>query len=138
VEGTSLPVYSGTAPHFTLNPQTGKLWQHIPLNRAAMSLKHPAGTVETNRAHAFQVELIGFASQSHAWPASAYEHLADLARWIESNGGVERRCSVKFIAAAARLAGQAWLDYDGHCGHMHVPSNDHVDPGPGFRIDLVI
>ena len=52
-EGSSLPNYGGSAPHFTLDPANGRLWQHIPLDRAARALKaggpellecHPSGT----------------------------------------------------------------------------------------------
>ncbi|MEA2156805.1 MAG: hypothetical protein QOE11_2945, partial [Solirubrobacteraceae bacterium] len=30
-----------------------------------------------------------------------------------------------------------WLHGSGHCGHQHVPGNDHHDPG-ALRIGLVI
>jgi hypothetical protein len=136
-EGSSLPTYQGSAPHFTLDPRTGKLWQHIPVNRAAKSLKHPAGTVETNHAHALQVELIGFARDTAAWPDAHYARIAELARWIEHNADVPRTCGVKFFTGTARLGGQAWLDYSGHCGHCHVPNNDHIDPG-SFQIGKVL
>jgi hypothetical protein len=136
-EGSSLPVYQGTAPHFTLDRVSGKLWQHIPINRAARALLHPAGVVDTNRAHAIQVELIGFAKDTANWSDATYARIAELARWIEANADVQRRCGVKFFAGTARLNGQAWLDYSGHCGHSHVPGNDHTDPG-NFQISKVI
>lgn len=136
-EGSSLPAYSNSAPHFTLNPKTGQLWQHIPINRAAKTLKHPAGTVETNRANAIQVELIGFARDTDNWPRTYYAPIANLARWIEVNARVPRRCGVKFFVGTARLQGQAWLNYSGHCGHSHAPHNDHWDPG-AFQINHVI
>ena len=128
-EGSSLPRYSGSAPHFTLNPKTGELWQHVPVNRSARSLEHPAGTVETNRAHAIQVELIGFAKDSGSWPDSSYARIAKLARWIEANTGVPRKCSVTFSNTPKRLTDSAWLGYSGHLGHQHVPNNHHWDPG---------
>ena len=56
-------------PHFTLNPKTGRLVQHLPMTRAGRSLEHRSGTVETNRAHAIQVELVGFAGESPSWSA---------------------------------------------------------------------
>lgn len=136
-EGFGLPNYAGSAPHFTLNPRTGELWQHMPIDRVAKALAHPAGTVETNRAHAVQVELIGFAKDTGGWSDEAYARIASLARWIEHNGGVARRAGVKFTVPASRLSPSAWLSYSGHIGHAHVPSNDHWDPGR-FRIDKVI
>lgn len=136
-EGSSLPVYSGSHPHFTLNPKTGQLWQHISIRSGAMALKHPAGTVETNRAHAIQVELIGFAKDTGVWPASYYQNIARLARWIEAHAGVRRDSTVQFSNVPHRLTDQAWLSYSGHLGHQHVPVNDHWDPG-SFRIGEVI
>jgi hypothetical protein len=136
-EGYSLPRYSGSAPHFTLNPKTGQLWQHIPVNLSALSLEHRAGTVDTNRANAVQVELIGFARETFGWSAADYQRIADLARWIEKARGVPRHSHVTFSNTATRLSPQAWLAYGGHCGHQHVPGNAHWDPGR-FRIDLVL
>lgn len=139
-EGTSLPNYTGTAPHFTFNPRVGELWQHIPLNRCAMALMHPSGTVETNHARAIQVELIGFASSTQNWSDADYARIAELARWIERNAGVQRKCSVTFTGAGVtpkRMSSAQWLAYDGHCGHQHVPSNLHWDPGK-LRIEKIL
>jgi hypothetical protein len=137
-EGTSLPNYgTGSAPHFTLNPRTNQLWQHMAIDRVAKALAHPAGTVETNRAHAIQVELIGFAGTTQDWSDVEYARIAELARWIEFNAGVKRQCSVKFFRGVSRLSPSAWLSYSGHIGHCHVPGNDHWDPG-AFKIAKVI
>lgn len=138
-EGSSLPSYSGSAPHFTLNPKTGQLWQHIPIDRCAKALVNSAGGVETNRAHAIQVELIGFAKDTDNWTASTYREIADLARWIERNASVARRCGVRFVGNGQtnHMTNAQWLAYKGHCGHQHVPENFHWDPGL-FRIDLVL
>lgn len=136
-EGSSLPSYSGSHPHFTLNPKTGQLWQHISIASGAMALLHPTGTVETNRAHAIQVELIGRAAETGGWPASYYERIAKLARWIEAHGGVRRDCTVGFSNTPHRLTDQGWLSYSGHLGHQHVPHNTHWDPG-SFRIQEVL
>jgi hypothetical protein len=150
-EGVSLPSYSGSAPHFTFNPKTGKLWQHVPLNRASKSLEHPTGTVETNHANVIQVELIGYAGAStegkypsyevRNWTTADYARIAKLARWIEANAGVKRQSSVRFGAypndLPARLSPVEWLRYEGHLGHQHVPNNHHGDPG-AFKIALVI
>lgn len=138
-EGVSLPVYSGSAPHFTLNPKTGELWQHIPINRCAKSLVNAPGGVETNRQHAVQVELIGSAKDTQDWPRAWYSEIADLARWIEKNAGVSRRCGVKFVGGGHtnHMTAAEWTNYRGHCGHQHVPENLHWDPGL-FRIDWVL
>jgi hypothetical protein len=139
-EGSSLPRYSNSAPHFTLNPRTGQLWQHMPINEAAKALEHPVGTVETNRGGAIQVELIGFARDTDDWPDSSNERIANLARWIEREAGVAAECTVPFSGVpggAPRMSAAQWLNYNGHCGHQHVPHNHHWDPG-GFKILKVL
>lgn len=139
IEGNHLPRYQNSHPHFTLDPRTGDLWQHSPINRGTKTLKNLGGGVETNRAHAIQIELFGFAKDTADWPDRYYEEIADLARWIERNGNVQRRCTVDFRVTPhhRRLSGEGWLRYAGHLGHQHVPENDHWDPG-AFRIDKVL
>ncbi len=134
-----MPAYDGSSPHFTLDPAGGALWQHIPINRSARSLEHPPGSVETNRANAAQVELLGFARDTPSWPRAHYRRIASLARWIEENHGVPRRSGVEFTTTPHRLSSDAWLRYAGHLGHEHVPAQpaNHWDPG-ALRIDLVL
>jgi hypothetical protein len=135
-ETTGLPDYGGSSPHFTIEPHTGRLWQHIPIDRAARSLK--AGG--PNLWNTIQVEIIGSAKDSQDWPAAAYAHLAELARWIERNAGVPRRCAVTFTGSGGvhRLSNEDFHAYAGHIGHQHAPApNDHWDPGK-LRIDSII
>ncbi len=135
-EGTSLPNYGGSAPHFTLDPEKGSLWQHIPLNRAGRALV--AGG--PNFWNAIQIELIGYAKETHRWSADRYQRIAALARWIEANFGVPRSTSVTFAGngGTPHLASTAaFRDYAGHLGHQHVPGNTHWDPGQ-FKIELVL
>jgi Putative peptidoglycan binding domain/Mannosyl-glycoprotein endo-beta-N-acetylglucosaminidase/N-acetylmuramoyl-L-alanine amidase len=137
-EGGSLPNYGGDAPHFTLDPEDGRLWQHIPLNRAARALK-AGGPNFWNTA---QVELIGFADEKEAkkhgllrravinWTDAEYARVAKLARWIEANFDVPRTCNVEFVHHTAHLASlDAVKRYAGHIGHQHINGNDHWDPG---------
>lgn len=138
-EGDSFPTYTpGTNPHFTLDPRNGALRQHVPLNLASMSLQHPSGP-ETNRANAIQVELIGHAADTDDWSDAEYDHVRNLARWIEDNFNVRRHTQVDFRPSgqAHRLSGDAFYAYQGHIGHEHVPGNDHTDPG-AFRIQKVL
>ncbi|MEA2218965.1 MAG: hypothetical protein QOJ35_1591 [Solirubrobacteraceae bacterium] len=124
-------------PHFTLDPATGRLVQHVPLNRAGRSLEHPQGTVETNRAHAIQVELVGFAKDSDHMSDAACARIAELARKIEAAVGVPRRAIATFTLTGQRLSESAWLGGSGHCGHQHVPHNNHTDPG-ALRMDRIL
>ena len=135
-ETNGLPNYGGSAPHFTLDPATGRLWQHIPLNLGARALK-PGGP---NFWNAVQVELLGFAKDSHTWPDGSYRRIAKLARWIESNFGVPRGCGVTFKGdhSTPHLPSfEAFKSYAGHIGHQHVPGNTHWDPG-ALKINLVL
>jgi hypothetical protein len=147
-EVAGLPNYGGSAPHFTLDPADGRLWQHIPLNRAARALMEGG----PNFWNTVQVELIGYADTDLAkrrgtparavvnWRAGHYSRIAELARWIESNFGVPRRCAVDFVGNGhtAHLASlDAVKSYAGHLGHQHVNGNTHWDPGL-FKIKLVL
>ena len=128
-EGSSLPTYAGSNPHFTLNARNGTLYQHQSVSGASRTLRNDTGGVETNRQGAIQVEVIGFASQSPNWSDGEYAELAELARWIEARCGVARRCDVAFVAGRAEMSASKWQGYSGHCGHQHIPENDHWDPG---------
>ena len=130
-EGSNLPSYSGSHPHFTIEPESGKLYQHIPITSGAMALLNASGGVETNRANCIQVEIIGTAASTQNLSDKAYRNLASLARWIEKYHRVPRKATVRFQDASSyrRLSGSDWYSYAGHCGHQHVPENDHWDPG---------
>ncbi|HZC99629.1 MAG TPA: hypothetical protein VFA46_05400 [Actinomycetes bacterium] len=129
---------SGFWPHFTASYEGGtfRIWQHIPINRAARALANLAGGAQTNRANVIQIELVGFATN----PPSAPRYLAGIAewmRWVEANFAVPRRSTVRFKAYPAsygrnngvRLSASAWTGYGGWLGHMHAPENLHGDPG---------
>jgi hypothetical protein len=124
-------------PHFTLDTNSGELVQHLPMNRAGRALEHRRGTVETNRAHVIQVELVGRARESAGWSSERYERIARLARAIEAAVGVPRRAFARFTLSGERLGDSAWLHGAGHCGHQHVPHNNHSDPG-ALRMDRIL
>jgi hypothetical protein len=137
-EGNGLPNYGGSAPHFTIDPRNGNLWQHIPLDRAARALKgQDAAGIATNGAHAIQVEIIGFAGDTDTWPDSYYGRLRKLAEWIEENANIASVETVDFQSRAHPMTREKWRTYKGHCGHQHVPGQDHWDPGE-FKVDKVL
>lgn len=134
-------VKNNSAPHFTVSFEGGtfKVWQHIPLNKAARALAHPAGTVETNRARCIQIEIVGRASTAGTLQREYLNGIGRLMRWIESNTGISRsaldfRSDKEGIVLARdtspiRLSPTVWKNYSGWCGHQHVPHNNHWDPG---------
>jgi hypothetical protein len=120
-------------PHFTVTFEHGmfEVFQHLPISLAARSLEHRPGTVETNRQHAIQIEIVGRADNSSRFPKEYLDGIAKLMRWIEANAGVGRSAGPKFapVGAQDRLTDDQWLSFKGWCGHQHVPHNDHEDPG---------
>jgi hypothetical protein len=143
-EGSSLPHYSGSAPHITFDPTSGRLWQHMPVGVCALALEHH--TVPTNHIVDVQIELIAFAGGKPAgsqaktvaeWGDREYRNVARLMRWCEHATGIPRLSTVKFgdSGAAAhdrlRMSPAEWRSYSGWCGHQHVPEQfaGHWDPG---------
>lgn len=149
-EGSSLPAYGGSAPHFTLDVKRGRLYQHYPITVASRALMHTRSP-ETNNAHAIQVELVGFSDASFArkhgvpefavenWTNADYARIAALARWVEKNAGVKRRgYGLTYENRSHPMSDSAWVKFDGHCGHQHVPQNSHWDPSGSFKIGKVL
>lgn len=126
---------AGVCPHFTIQVVNGvrKLYQHLPISVAASALKHPAGTEPTNTANCIQVEIVGFATDSGRWPDSKYHYLHELARWVHDHYGVPMSYTGAHWDPPHRMGQTEFVKYTGHCGHMHVPGNDHGDPGKDFH-----
>ena len=124
------------SPHLWAMPSAHLLLQTIPLNRSAYALARP-GSVQTNRLHAVQVEVWGFAAKmgslhQHAIEWLAERLLAPVARLVPINldrvhptGGV----SCYGRNSRCRMTAEQWQSFDGVCGHQHVPDNEHWDPG---------
>ncbi|MEU3826440.1 hypothetical protein AB0F36_14145 [Streptomyces sp. NPDC029080] len=156
-EGTSLPDYSGgsVAPNFTAKPDFAAqrlVWyQHFDFDTSSRALVNQAGGVETNTLNVCQVEIVGTCDPTtHAkWTKAGYAHLytpelpdwairdlAAFAKWAHDNHGVPLTSGVTFKAYpgsyganGVRMSGSQWNAFKGHCGHQHVPENDHGDPG---------
>jgi len=154
-EGTSLPTYSGgaIAPNLTAVPNWGKKrldwYQHFGFDTSARALVNRAGGVETNTLNVAQVEIVGtcdpathkrWGATPHLYmpelPDWAIRDLAAFARWAHDEHGVPLSSGVTFKAYpgsygsnGVRMNGGEWMAFSGHCGHQHVPENDHGDPG---------
>ena len=83
------------------------------------------------------------------WPTApdwALAEVAWLVRWLHDNHGVPMTCVKDWLAYGkdsrrpgvtpasyganpARMPFAVWDAFKGWCGHMHVPENDHGDPG---------
>ena len=156
-EGTSLPSYGGgaSAPNFTVRPDFAAkrlVWyQHFEFDVSSRALVNRSGGVETNTLNACQVEIVGTCDPSthtkwaqagvqHLYtpdlPAGAIRDLGAFARWANAEHGVPLSSGLTFKAYPSsygsngvRMTGSPWLGFKGHCGHQHVPENDHGDPG---------
>jgi hypothetical protein len=155
-EGTSLPSYGGgtSAPNFTAKPDFAAkrlVWyQHFDFDVSSRALVNKAGGVETNTLNVVQVEIVGtcdpathkkWGTTPHLYtpelPDWAIRDLAAFAKWAHDNHGVPLTSNVTFKAYpgsygnnGVRMSAAKWNSFTGHCGHQHVPENDHGDPGP--------
>jgi hypothetical protein len=128
---------------------TVRIWQHISLDRTASALKHNRGTIETNHmgAHCIQIECItyigdqdkaGIVGNKGKFPKALSKALAGLVHEITSAlGDINIDVFPQSWSATGsygekapqRLTEDQWEDFNGICGHEHVPNNTHWDPG---------
>lgn len=136
--------------HEVVDIREREIVQLVPLDRPARALLNRPGGVETNnRGGVVQVELVGFASRSTAeaagrpdgpiMPELTDDELAWLGRYVRD---LCARCGIPFTFPlpflpypqsygnnGVRLSFDQWMRVEGVIGHMHVPENDHGDPG---------
>lgn len=152
-EGVGWPSYDGgaKAPNITALPifalRKLELRGHFPLGMSSRALRNLAGGVQTNQraGGVVQLELIGTSSRTveQAWKLAGRRRNVDYIYWPEAPDwalqGLARivaelhaQWELPLLAAnfaGDRLGANAWQSFDGICGHMHVPENDHSDPG---------
>lgn len=126
-----------------------RLWQHISLDRTARSLRHPPGTPETNHmgAHCVQIECVTYIGDQRAHgivgnkgklPDPLRDALAGLVREVITTLGDINLAEFPKLWSATnshgaeakqRFTDDEWENFNGICGHEHVPHNTHWDPG---------
>lgn len=134
-------------PHLTIGPD--RIEQHCSFLVGATALQNIAGGVQTNRARTIQIEIVGYAASIGALPAETkiklkrvLETLVDefdidtndipeFQRYPDAYGVLGRTNRVRFTA-------DRWNNFNGICGHQHVPENLHGDPGNLNVRDLLI
>jgi hypothetical protein len=129
-------------PHLWYDPVSRDLHQTVPFSRSAFALWQGNG-VYTNRARAIQVELAGFSEYE---PVETLQQLTNIAedvivpicQWVAMVSGqidlnnVTGPFTISGSAsefAPQRFSEHLWTHFNGVCGHVHVPGNDHWDPG---------
>lgn len=132
----------GSWPTFTVDPNTRRRYQHYDTNGAARALKNLSGGVETNRDGVIQIEIVGFAGQSHTWSSEVLQWLGEqvIAPIVAAHPsinldnhptfyGEDAGFTIASASARQRMSYAAWDAFNGICGHQHAPENDHWDPG---------
>lgn len=119
-------------PHFTVDETT--IYQHVDTDVAVTALAHPPGTVETNKSHAIQFELVAFAglpkNRQSLW------NVGRLCRWAEQQHGIPQDWPNGppdpplngHDPGNHNRDATNWQTKGGHYGHCHVPVNVHWDP----------
>lgn len=129
-------------PHFTGGQAADgrrALFQHIPLNYSARALVNESGGVETNRAHAVQMEIVWRAANAPNMPDWLLNIVRTAMRYSEEAVGIlpiapvfyglDAGFTLASPTAKQRMTTAQWNVFSGWCGHQHVPENSHWDPG---------
>lgn len=128
------------APHATItcNLTTRKLTctQHIKLNQFAKGLQNKSGGVETNRDNVIQIELAGYLGSSipagqlnlETVPAWYLDQLALILKPVIDSYLIRNIAPTNWTQTG-RMTYSQWDSFAGWVGHVHVPENDHWDPG---------
>lgn len=129
-------------PHFTIEPKTLRVVQHLPLTIGARSLSDKA--TPENAAHCIQIEIVGRAAETPSWAPEQFAFVRDVTRSIEDLVPVPRQSGRRFLDLAGvnanpgnRMSVDEWKAFSGWCGHQHVPGETHWDPG-AIDIDAVL
>jgi hypothetical protein len=131
-------------------------FQHFDIDISSRALRNLAGGVATNTNNVVQVELVGTCDPAIRskwvkaglvqdkdfvfWPQApgwARRDVAGFLAWAHVQHGVPLVGPLKWPAyptsyangGGQRMSGAQWNAFKGVCGHMHVPENDHGDPG---------
>ncbi|MFB7587490.1 peptidoglycan-binding protein LysM [Streptomyces sp. NPDC056169] len=116
-------IRQGSEPHFLYDPTTDRLGQFGPLDRSARALRND-GDTRTNRTGrvCVQIEVLARA----ATPFTGYWKPGPNFRALMA---AARSWGVPDTWAGRERSRTDWRGKGGHFGHVHVPGNDHWDPG---------
>ena len=140
------PGYGGgaAAPTFTLDPWSGRVWQHFPVTMSARALLNPSSTaVSENRDNVCQIEIIGYSDEKIAakWGSdlrkmgdAEYANIARLVKWISEEHGVPLQTPSSWPEypssygnSSARMSSSQYDRFAGVLAHLHVSGNSHGD-----------
>lgn len=129
-------------PHFTIEPNTLRVVQHLPLTIGARALSDHA-TAE-NAAHCIQIEIVGLAAETPTWAPEQLAFIRDVMRQIMDQVPIAKQSGRTFLDEVGvnahpenRMSVAEWTLFSGWCGHQHVPGETHWDPG-AIDIDTLL
>jgi hypothetical protein len=128
-----------STPHFCIDPVTKEKVQYINIQRAAAALRGGRNGYETNRGNVIQVEIIGYANETRNWSDDQLKFVGEFIADIVRAGVPINLDNVPYFpgpkdgtvaveSSKFRFSPEEWKRFDGVCGHVHVPYNDHYDP----------
>lgn len=129
--------YRDYPPHLGYDPVRRIKHQYVPLNRYSYAFRGD----ESDDEYIIQIEIVGFAGQTHNWPDYVYRNIAeDIMKPLEQLIRIPRTFlrfygeDAGFVLASKyspiRLTASELRTYSGWLGHQHIPSPDsHWDPG---------
>lgn len=146
IEG-AVAAYKAYPPHLIVDPVKRRKVQHVDLDRAAYALWN----ADADDSRCIQVEIVGFASQTHLWSDDTLKWLGEeLARPLHEYAGVPyvvvprgfRRDGETGYALASdssplRLTQYELDTFSGFLGHQHIPGDSHWDPG-GLNVSKIL
>jgi hypothetical protein len=105
-------------------------WEHRWPHRRQAQAREPFS------ARCVQIEIVGFAAQTPTWAPEKLAFIRDVVRGIEDLVPIPHRPIAASLDAsgvgatpANRMSVREWNRFSGWCGHQHVPSETHWDPG---------
>ena len=118
-------------PHLTVDLDGNEVRQHLPFDIAAYTLKGGDFSPNSDAGVNIQIEIVGRAAQSHDWGVVAYARLDALLLWLCDTLDIPYEFPWNFGPAGSshRVDWPQWERVSGILGHLHVPWNDHWDPG---------
>lgn len=123
-------------PHF-LGITPDRIVQLLPFSVGAYTLQNPEGGVDTNRAHAIQIEVCAYAKDAPSWCGPGAPWTNALGQWLADlvHNGINLDLTTELDFGGQWTGfpggGNAYVNFSGVLGHQHVPEQPdrHWDPG---------
>ena len=129
------------APHLTVEPATGTVYQHLPFDVVASGTKSPAPVTLTEPGSVV-VALVARSADTANWPEAWLRNVAIALRPLVDAFDIppvhmeflgSDRGDLTSSQSPARVPRAAWDAFTGFCGMQHLPDSNRWDPG---RLDI--